>query len=94
MVQRTATGTICEYNDFREEAIKPRRTQKAQMREIKHSLDQLTEQGDFWSLDIIRKAAAALADNTTDESRNYDLFFLLREVLEMQPGEWIIRRRI
>ena len=89
----TATGAICVYADFRQEAIKPRRTERAQREEIERSLDRLTQQGDFWSLDIIRKAATALADDNAERERTFDLYFLLREVITAHPGEWIIRRR-
>lgn len=93
MTTTTATGAICVYADFRQEAIKPRRTERAQRQEIETSLDQLTAQGDYWSLDLIRKAATALADDNADRERNADLYFLLREVITAQPGEWIVRRR-
>jgi len=93
MTQHTHTGAICGYADFRQEAIKPRRTERAQRQEIESSLDQLTAQGDYWSLDIIRKAATALADDTADRERTFDLYFLLREVITAQPGEWIIRQK-
>lgn len=93
MTQHTHTGAICGYADFRQEAIKPRRTERAQRQEIESSLDRLTAQGDYWSLDIIRKAATALADDNAERERSFDLYFLLREVITAQPGEWIIRRR-
>lgn len=85
---RSDTGAICSYDDFRQEAIKPRRTQRAQRQEIESSLDRLTEQGDFWSLDLIRRAATALAADKGE----FDLYFLLREVIDAKPGDWIIRR--
>lgn len=83
------TGKVYEYAEYRQEAIKPRRTQRAQRQEIESSLDRLTAQGDFASLDIIRKAAAALAQDTPPQ---YDLLFRLRESIEAKPGEWIIRQ--
>lgn len=87
----TRNGAICVYADFRQEAIKPRRTERAQRQEIESSLDRLTEQGDYWSLDLIRRAATALA--SADGEREQDLYFLLREVIYAKPGDWIIRRR-
>ena len=39
----TATGAICVYADFREQARKPRRTERAQREEIERSLDRLTQ---------------------------------------------------
>ena len=89
----TITGAICEYAEFRQQSIKPRRTEQAQRQEIESSLDRLTQQGDYWSLDIIRKAVTALADDNAERERTFDLYFLLREVITAQPGEWIIRRR-
>ena len=93
MTQHTNTGAICVYADFRREAIKPRRTERAQRKEIERSLDRLTAQGDYWSLDIIRKAATALADDTEERTRSIDLYLLLAKVIAAQPGDWIIRRR-
>ena len=93
MTQTTSTGAICSYADFREQAIKPRCTERAQRQEIENSLARLAEQGDYWSLDLIRKAATALADDTANPERTFDLFFLLREVITAQPGKWIIRCR-
>ena len=87
MIQ-TINNRKCEYADFRLEAIKPRRTERAQRQEINSSLDQLAAQGDYWSLELIRKAAARLTDDTGAGS---DLYFLLREVLTAKPGEWIVR---
>lgn len=93
MTNTTSTGAICVYADFRQEARKPRRTERAQRQEIESGLDRLTQQGDYWSLDIIRKAVTALADDNAERERTFDLYFLLREVITAQPGEWIIRRR-
>ena len=93
MIQKTNEGIICSYADFKEQSIKPRRTERAQQQEIEKSLHRLKEQGDFWSLDIIRKIATALADDTEDQERTYDLYFLLRKVMTAQPGEWIISCR-
>lgn len=70
------TTAIYEYAEFRQEARKPRRTQKAQRQEIQSCLDQLTEQGDFWSLDLIRKIAAKLV-----EEGSFDTYFNLKEIL-------------
>ena len=88
------TGKICAYADFKAQSIKPRRTEKAQRAEIEDSLNRLTEQGDFWSLDIIRKAAAALADDDEDRERTFDLLFLLRKVVMAKPGDVILERRM
>lgn len=89
----TVTGEICVYSEFRQQSIKPRRTERAQRAEIESSLNRLTEQGDFWSLDIIRKAATALADDNEDRERTFNLYFLLREVVMAKPGDVIVRRR-
>ena len=83
----TITGAICEYAEFRQQSIKPRRTEQAQRQEIESSLDRLTQQGDFWSVDLIRRAATALADDTPEAQ---DLYFLLRKVIFAKPGEWMI----
>lgn len=91
-MKQTVHGTenLCVYDDFRQEAIKPRRTERAQRQEIEKSLDLLTQQADYWSLDVIRKAAAALAaDNEGSES----LYFLLNKVISAKPGEWVISRK-
>ena len=88
---QTIENRPCVYADFREQSIKPRRTERAQRQEIESGLDRLTQQGDYWSLDIIRKAATALAN---DDAAAQDLFFLLREVITAQPGDWIIRRKM
>ena len=85
---QTIADRPCVYADFREQSIKPRRTERAQRQEIESSLDRLTQQGDFWSVDLIRKAATALADDTPQAQ---DLYLLLHEVIFAKPGEWIIR---
>lgn len=91
MINRLTDGTVCEYADFRGQAIKPRRTQAAQRRELESSIDALTEQGDFWSIDVLRKAAARLAVNTEEEKENfYALYFALAKVLNAKPGEYLI----
>ena len=87
------TGEICGYSEFRQESIKPRRTERAQRAEIESSLNKLTEQGDYWSLDIIRRAATALADDSAGKESNYNLLFLLRDVVMAKPGEMIFGRR-
>ena len=87
MKQLTSTGALCTYPDFRKESIKPRRTERAQRQEIESSLNQLTMQGDYWSLDLIRKAAATLTDDT---GAGETLYFLLLRVIYAKPGEWIM----
>lgn len=89
----TVTGEICVYSEFRQESIKPRRTERAQRAEIESSLNKLTAQGDYWSLDIIRRAATALADDNEDRERTIDLYLLLCEVVMSKPGDVIVRRR-
>ena len=93
MTNKTSSGATCAYADFRSEAIKARRTERAQRQEIERGLDLLTQQGDYWSLDIIRKAVTALADDNAEREHTFDLYFLLREVVTAAPGEWIIRCR-
>ena len=86
-----STGEMCTYNDFREESrIKVRRTERAQRREIDEGLAKLTEQRDYWSLDLIRRALAILT-NSEEEKAGHELYFIIREVIEAKPGEWIIR---
>lgn len=87
---QTIENRPCIYDDFRGEAIRPRRTERAQRQEIESILDRLTQQGDYWSLDIIRKAATKLADDTAD---SFALYSLLREVIDAKPGDWIIQRK-
>ncbi len=84
------TGAICGYARFRSEARKPRRTQATQRREIDNSLEVLTAQGDFWSLDLIRKIATAMTDSN---GAGMELYQLLREVVEAPAGAWIVRRK-
>ena len=84
----TGTDTICSYANFLEESINHRRTERAQRREIDEGIAKLTEQGDFWALDLIRKATTTLV-----EAKGYEFYLLLREVIEAKPGEWIIRRK-
>ena len=89
MTQTLVSGTPCVYADFRQEQIKPRRTQAAQRREIESNLEALTAQNDFWSLELIRKATTALIDDT-GAGRN--LYFLLRKVITAKPGDILCLR--
>lgn len=85
------TDELCKYEDFREQSrIKVRRTERAQRREIDEGLAKLTEQRDYWSLDLIRRALAILT-NPEEEKAGNELYFIIREVIEAKPGEWIIR---
>lgn len=85
------TDELCKYDDFREQSrIKTRRTERAQRREIEEGITKLTEQRDFWSLDLIRRALTILTDAEA-ENAGYELYFLLQEVIDAKPGEWIIR---
>ena len=84
------TERICNYADFRMQSIKPRRTERAQRQEIENSLDLLARQGDYWSIDLIRKAATALS---ADDDASANLYFFLREVIFAKPGEWIVRQK-
>ena len=85
------TDELCKYDDFREQSrIKVRRTERAQRREIEEGIEKLAEQRDFWSLDLIRRALTILTDAEAEKAGN-ELYFLLREVIEAKPGEWIIR---
>jgi hypothetical protein len=89
MTQKLVSGTPITYEDFRIAVIKPRRTQKAQRQEIESSIKALTAQNDFFSLDIIRKAATALTDDT-GAGRN--LYFLLWKVITAKPGDILCLR--
>lgn len=93
MTQYTNDGEICAYSDFRWAAIKPRRTERAQRQEIESSLDRLTAQGDYWSLDIIRKIATALTGDTDEQKHVYNLYSILLKIVLAQPGEWITWRK-
>ena len=83
MTELKSTGEICEYADFRQEAIKPRRTQKAQRQEIRSCLDKLTEQGDFWSLEVIRQIVVRLVD---EKESAWPLYYNLRQVLRAKKS--------
>ena len=87
---QTICDRLCEYSDFRATVRKPRRTERAQRQEIETSLARLAEQGDFWSLDLIRKAATALTEDTPAAQ---SLYFLLHDVIFSKPGDFIIRYR-
>lgn len=44
------TGEIENYDRFKEESMRPRRTQKAQRKELNEHINELTAQGDWWNL--------------------------------------------
>lgn len=81
-----STGEVYSYDDFRIEARKPRRTQKAQRQEIEKALDILTEQGDFWNLDRVRKILTRLTKDGIDAE---NLSFALLSTETAAPGEWV-----
>lgn len=78
------TGEICSYEDFKIEARKPRRTQAAQRQEIEKCLDKLTEQGDFWNLDRVRKILDRLTKDNIDAE---NLSFALLSIETAEPGK-------
>ena len=77
------TGAIYEYADFRQEAVRPRRTQKAQRDHVEACLDMLTEQGDFWSIEVIRQIAVRLVD---EKASAWPLYYNLRQVLRAKKA--------
>ena len=93
MTQRTYTGEVITptYEEFRLEAIKPRRTQRCQRQEIIDNLDRLTVQGDFHSLEIIRKISSCLANAEYETA--FDLFFRVREMVYMNIEDYKIVHR-
>lgn len=72
-MKATNNGTICSYEDFRQEAANPPKTEQFQRIEIEHALDRLTWQGDFWSLELIRGITATLAGDTKEALALYCL---------------------
>ena len=92
MTQILCNGDPYSYAQFRIEAIKPRRTERTQRKEIDDSIDLLAKQHDYWSLEVIRKIATALSDDTDTDAGN-NLLFLLRKVIYAKPEEWIIERK-
>ncbi len=80
------TGEIETYEHFRSETACAPKTQKAQINEIERNIRLLMSQGDFWSLDLIRRTAAALAD----ESRTGEaLYYALHKALMTPYGKYL-----
>ena len=79
-MKATNNGTICSYEDFRQEAASPPKTGQFQRIEIEHALDRLTWQGDFWSLDLIRGITNTLAGDTREAFALYCLLHGIRRL--------------
>lgn len=83
-MKATNKGTICSYEDFRQEAANPPKTEQLQRIEIEHALDRLTWQGDFWSLDLIRGITNTLAG---DAKEALPLYFVLHGIRRLSADK-------
>lgn len=58
-----------DYAEFRaERGTRVRKTEQAELKELQQHIATLTEQKDFYSLDILRNLAAIFAEDTQDEA--------------------------
>ncbi len=89
-MNQTTAGRICTYDDFREASPGHRRTEQAQRKELQDSIDQLAAQGDFWSIDILRRAASGLIDST---GAGDNLYHILLKAVQAEPGQIVLGRR-